>query len=307
MSDENKIIALGGDVDGNAQPIVEKIEEDKASGTLATPFETPAEAYIPTPTEVQKVVDKKPEQTKKKRGKVLKGIVIAFVSLIMLIVLTAGILFFLLIYDDMPKAPTEIPSTSTVIYNTVVEFATDSGRMQFSTSEINGIYAKLKPTLESAVKSFGAELTESFVLISDNKLTFYARLKFKGITFPVRITLKVHYEDPYACVVLDKITVGKFEVPTSIVSAFLKDVDYPENIAFNAEQSEFTYNTDALNDIFLSYMRKSDFLSGAEDFLDWGAGIFGGDYSYEDTFNITISECQIIENQLVFTIGKVFA
>lgn len=307
MSDENKIIALGGDVDGNAQPVVEKIEEAKASGTLATPFETPAEAYIPTPTEVQQVVDKKPEQTKKKRGKVLKGIIIAFVSLIMLVVIAAGILFFLLIYDDMPKAPTEIPSTGTVVYNTVVEFATDSGRMQFSTSELNGIYAKIKPTLESAVASFGAELRESFVLVSDNKLTFYARLYYKGITFPVRIILNVHYEDPYACVVINKITVGKFEVPTEIVASFLKDITYPENIAFNAVSAEFTYNTEALNGIFLNYMRSSDFLAGAEDFLDWGAGIFGGNYSYEDTFNIKISECQILENQLVFTIGKVFA
>lgn len=307
MSDENKIISLGGEIDPNAQPIVEVKEDEKSSGTLATPFDTPAEAYIPTPTEVQKVVDKKPEQTKKKRGKVLKGIVITLVSVIALIVVSAGILFFLLIYDDMPSAPTEVTKTSTVIYNTVVEFTTDSGRMQFSTSEVNGIYQKVEPSIKEAFTSFGAELSESFILISDNKVTFYARIKYKGITFPARIILDVHYEDPYICVVLNKVKVGQFEVPNSLLTAILDNVTYPKDIAFDAESAEFTYNTDALNEMFLNYMRSNDFLSGAEDFLDWGAGLFGGEFSYDNTFDITITECHILENQLVFTIGKIFS
>lgn len=307
MSDENKVISLGGEIDPNAQPIVEVKEEEQSSGTLATPFETPAEAYIPTPTEVQKVVDKKPEQTKKKRGKLLKGIVITLVSVIVLVVISVAILFVLLIYDDMPAAPTEVTKTSTVIYNTVVEFATDSGRMQFSTSEVNGIYQKVEPSIKEAISTTGAELTESFILISDNKVTYYARVKYKGITFPARIILDVHYEDPYICVVLNKVKVGQFEVPNSILSAILDNVTYPENIAFDSESAEFTYNTDALNEMFLNYMRSSDFLSGAEDFLNWGAGLFGGEYSFEDTFDITITECHILENQLVFTIGKIFS
>ncbi len=309
MSEENKIISLGGEIDPNAQPIAETNEEEQpsSSGTLATPFETPAEAYIPTPTEVQQVVDKKPEQVKKKRGKVLKGIVITLISIILLLALAAGVLFFLLIYDDMPNAPTDVPSTETVVYNTVMEFITDEGRMQFDTSEINGIYQKIKPTLESAVASYGAELTESFVVISNNQLTCYARVRFKGITLPARIVLTAHYDDPYACVVLNRITIGKFEVPTEIVASLLGNVSYPENVAFNAENAEFSYNTDALNGIFLDAMRSNDFLSGTEDFLDWAAGIFGSDYSLEKTFDITISECQIINNQLVFTVEKVFA
>lgn len=306
MSDENKVISLGGQIDENAKPIVEDTEE-QVHGTIATPFDTPAEAYIPTPTEVKKVVDKKPEQVKKKRVKLVKGIVIAVVSIIMLTVISAGILFVLMIYDDMPAAPTEYTKTSTVVYNTMVEFATDSGRMQFSTSEINGIYQKIEPSIKQAISSFGAELTESFVLISDNKITYYARVKYKGIQFPVRIILNVHYDEPYICVVLDKVKVGKLEVPNSLITTALDGVDYPENVAFDAENAEFTYNTEALNDIFLNYIRSNDFLSGAEEFLDWGAGIFGGSYSYEKTFDITISECYILENQLVFTVGKIFS
>ncbi len=310
MSEENKIISLGGTIDENAQPVSEdntNASESRTPGTLATPFETPAEAYIPTPTEVQKVVDKKPEQVKKKRGKLIKGILITLFSLIFLIVICAGILAFLVIYDDMPAAPTDTVDTFTVVSNTIGEFVTDSGRMEFTTSEVNGLYEKIKPMLENAVASYGAELSESFIVINDNKMTYYARIKYKGFTIPARIVLKVHYEAPYACVMLDKLTVGKISIPDDILSAFLARVSYPENISFDAEHTTFKYNTEDLNDIFINFIRQNKLMTNVESFLNWGAGIFGGSFKYENTFDITIKECQIIDNQLVFTIDKVFA
>ncbi len=309
MSEENKIISLGGTIDENAEPIAAEApaSENGTSGTLATPFETPAEAYIPTPTEVQKVVDKKPEQVKKKRGKVLKGIIITFVSLILVLAIGVGVLAFLVIYDDMPAAPTDTVDTFTVVSNTIGEFVSDSGRMEFSTSEVNGIYEKIKPMLESAVASYGAELSESFIVINDNKVTYYARVKYKGFTLPARIVLKVSYEAPHVCVMLDKITVGKITVPEKVLSMFLANVNYPKDISFNPEHAEFRYNTEALNDIFINFIRQNEFMADVESFLNWGAGIFGGSFKYENTFDITIKECQIIDNQLVFSIEKVFA
>lgn len=306
MSDE-KTISLGGAIDENAPPIQEPAANISGETTLATPFETPAEAYIPTQREVQKVVDKKPEQVKKKRGKLLKGLIITFASLIFILVITAGILFFLLVYDDMPAAPTETTKTFDIVYDTLDEFTSDSGRMEFTTSEVNGLYEKVKPSIESAVESIGATLKESFIVINDNKVTYYARVNYKGITLPVRIILNIKFDDPYACVVINKIKVGQFSVPESFVAKFLADVDYPEGIVFDKSNVEFRYNTENLNDIFIGYIRKNNFMTGVEDFLDWGAGIFGGTFSYEDTLDITITECKILDNKLVFTIGKVFS
>ncbi len=310
MSDENKVISLGGTIDENAQsPAEEKPVENESgtSGTLATPFETPAEAYIPTPTEVKQVVDKKPEQVKKKRHKVLKGVIITFVILILLVVVAVGVLAFLVIYDDMPAAPTETVDTFTVVSNTIGEFVSESGRMEFSTSEVNGIYEKIKPMLESAVASYGAELSESFIVINDNKITYYARVKYKGFTLPARVVLKVSYDDPNVCIMLDKITVGKLTIPEKVLSVFLANVNYPKDISFDSERAEFKYNTEALNEIFIDFIRKNEVMTDVENFLNWGASIFGGSYTFEKTFDITITECQVIDNQLVFTIDKVFA
>lgn len=305
MSDENKVISLGGEIDNNAPVVEEKKSEVNQTEVLATPFETPAEAYIPTPTEVQKVVDKKPEQTKKKRNKVLKGIIITLVVIILLVVLAAGALFFLIVYDDMPSAPTDVPTTSEVVTGTISDFMTDDGRMTFSTLEVNGIYKKIEPALQAAVADY-ATINESFIVLSDNKATYYARVNYKGVTLPIRISILINYEDPYITVTLDKAKVGQFTIPEKLITAVLANVELPEGISFDANNAKFSYDTTALNDIFIGFIRKNDFVSDIESFLDWGAGIFGGEYSYEDTFNITISECQVMENQLVFKIGSIF-
>lgn len=275
-------------------------------GGQATPAEntTPAAPapYIPTKEEVEATAAKQP---KKKKGKrIFLKIISGIFGVILLLLILLGVAFGLATIDDMPAAPTEYTSMSDVLTKAVTGLLSDTSRIEMNSTDLNGILKEVQPTLEKTLNEYDMSLSEAFIVMADSKATLYARVKYKNITLPVRATISLRFNEPsYAIIDIQKVSVGKLNIPDSLITSVLANVDLPEDVTLKGDF--IYYDTSSINTMLLDAIRENETLTKTEDFLNKFLGFFGGGFSFEDTIDISFNDISVIDNQLVISVESI--
>lgn len=266
----------------------------------APPAEQPeqeSKPYIPTKEEVEAAGSNVKEHKAKKKKSVAKRIFSVLLTIIVLLAAAAGVLYFAATYDDMPAAPEETTKIEDVITKTVTGLIGSEKSVELASGDMNAILHKVTPKFEETLSASDMALKESFVVMADNKATVYARIKYKGITLPVRVQMDIRFNTPHVVLDIENIKIGKLSLSHSLIAKALAVVELPENM--KVENGFIYYDTTALNGILIDAIRSNEAAAKAESILDSLFSFFGSDFSYENTINISIGNVFIRDNKLV--------
>ncbi|MDR1001961.1 MAG: hypothetical protein LBL82_01635 [Oscillospiraceae bacterium] len=257
------------------------------------------EAYIPTKEEVEKAVANAPRKNKKKsKG---KKILLWAASLLVLLLLAAGVCTGLALYDNMPPAPTETSSVEDVMQKSMKALISGE-KLTLTSADLNALISEELEKAEASLLSQGITLKETFVVMSDNGATLYIRADYKKITLPVRVRFNVSFDTPNVVITLDSVKIGYLSIPDSIANRILTSL--ASQSGMEAGDGVLFLDTTLLNDAIIAAVRENAGIAGLEDALDDFLSIFGGKFNLGDMISIAIKDMYIMDNQLIVETGR---
>ncbi len=192
----------------------------------------------------------------KKRKRINPAVIVVTLVLILVFVAAATVagLFVMATTDDMPEAPDVSADMSSIIKDSAVEMISDK-KITLSSDEINYLFGVLVDNSEEKLSGNGIEINDLFVVMNNDNATVYCRAVYKGVTWPIRATLEISYDDPYILVGFSSASIGKLDLPVDIlmdfVSASLESGDisihngfiYYDTTTFNEKLSSIAIET----------------------------------------------------------------
>lgn len=184
-----------------------------------------------------------------KKPSVVKRLFAAFgaliIFLLVVIVIGAGVLYFLATRDEMPTAPEIKAEMSNVIIDSAVEMISDK-QISFNSDEINLFLKTLVEKSAEKAAEHGIEVDDLFSVVANDKITFYCRMRYKGIALPVKAVASLSYDDPYVVISLDSAYIGKVGLPTDMIVNYFGENVVSDNISIH--NGMIYYDTNEFND-----------------------------------------------------------
>ena len=188
-----------------------------------------------------------PDQQKKPG--IVRRLFMAFGALIvfLLVVTVIGgvVLFFFATRDDLPTAPEVKSDMTSVAVDSAVE-ALMEHEITLNSDEVNMFLSMVKEKSAEKAAEHGIEIVDLFSVIASDKVTIYARIKYMGITWPVRAVAKLSYDDPFIIISLEKANLGSLPLPSDKIIDFVSKYIVYDSVSVHAGM--IYYDTTEFND-----------------------------------------------------------
>ena len=251
-----------------------------------------------------------PEEPKKPSVavKVFKAFGALIIFLLVVAVIGGGILFFLATRDEMPSAPEIKTDMKTVAVDSAME-ALKEKEIRLNSDEINLFLDTIKEKSAEKAAEHGVEIVALFSVIAGDKATFYSRIKYKGITWPVKAVAKVSFDDPNILISIEKANIGSLDLPTKKIVEFVGNYIVNDNLS--VMNGMIYYDTTEFNDQITEVTIKQLGLEvdkSDEEHKGWWDKV--KDWFKEKTANIVsdiihdlkFKNVTVIDNELVITV-----
>ena len=179
-------------------------------------------------------------------GRVCKALGALIIFLIVVAVIGGAVLFFFATRDEIPSAPEIKTDTTTVAVDSALE-AIKSNEIRLNSDEINLFLQMVKEKSVEKAAEHGIEITDLFSVLANDKATVYCRLKYKGITWPVRAVAKLSFDDPYIIISMEKAYLGSLNLPSENIIEFVGNYIVNDNIS--VYNGMIYYDTTKFNDM----------------------------------------------------------
>lgn len=181
----------------------------------------------------------------KKKNHVIVFVILGIAALLIAAAVALGVLFVFATTDTMPKAPQVTADMSTVIKDSALEMIKEK-KITFDSDEINLFLKTLAEKSEDKLEENGMRLNDLFAVVNDDKATIYCRMNYKGVTWPIRATADVSYDDPYIVINLHSASIGKIDLPEKKLMEYFVKVANIEDISIH--NNFIYYDTTNFND-----------------------------------------------------------
>ena len=178
-------------------------------------------------------------------GRIFKTLGALIIFLLVVAVIGGAILFFLSTRDEMPSAP-EIKTDMTTVATDSAWEALKDKEIRLNSDEINLFFSTIKEKSAEKAAEHGIEITDLFSVIAGDKATIYSRIKYKGISWPVKIIAKLSFDDPNIIISVEKAYLGKITLPSETIMEFVGDNIVNDNISVH--NGMIYYDTTQFND-----------------------------------------------------------
>ena len=218
------------------------------------------------------------------------------------------ILFFRATRDEMPSAPEIKTDMKTVAVDSAME-ALKEKEIRLNSDEINLFLDTIKEKSAEKAAEHGVEIVDLFSVIAGDKATFYSRIKYKGITWPVKAVAKVSFDDPNILISIEKANIGSLDLPTKKIVEFVGNYIVNDNLS--VMNGMIYYDTTEFNDQITEVTIKQLGLEvdkSDEEHKGWWDKV--KDWFKEKTANIVsdiihdlkFKNVTVIDNELVITV-----
>ncbi len=316
MEEEKTLaIPLGGTTaeGDHVQPTTGPVE---SASTGSSPEQKSGKATIanngPQPLEVRRDgAVSQPEKPKKpgvvKRVFAALGALIIFLLVVM--VIGAGLLYFMATRDEMPTAPEIKAEMSDVIIDSAVEMISEK-QISFNSDEINLFLKTLVEKSAEKTAEHGIEVDDLFSVVANDRITLYCRMRYKGIALPIKAVASLSYDDPYIVISLESAYVGKVSLPSDILIKYFGENVVSDNISihngmiyydtteFNDKITEVTIKQLGLEVDKSDQKEKSWWQSVKDWFKEKTAGIVS-----DMIHNVKFKNVTIIDNNIVISVS----
>ena len=188
-----------------------------------------------------------PDEPKKPgiAGRIVRTLGAMIIFLLVIAVIGGAILFFLATRDEMPSAPEIKTDMKTVATDSAWE-AIKNKEIRLNSDEINLFLSTVKEKSAEKAAEHGIEIIDLFSVIAGDKATIYSRIKYKGITWPVKVVAKLGFDDPNIIISVDKAYIGKVDLPSEKIINFVGNYIVNDNIS--VYNGMIYYDTTEFND-----------------------------------------------------------
>ncbi len=192
-------------------------------------------------------------QSSGKKTNVAVVIILGLFALLVVAAVGLGVAFLFATSDTMPKAPEVTGDMSTVVKESAVEMIKDK-KISFNSNDINIFLGQLADGVQDKLAEEGIQINDLFAVVNNDKATIYCRANYKGITWPIKATADVSYDDPYIIINLHSAYIGKISLPQGEILKHLEGVTTVDNVSFRNGMVYFdtTDFNDQLSDLALS-------------------------------------------------------
>ena len=224
---------------GKAQPVNDAKKQKSAKAVVKANADS-------TPDVVGDAVSQ-PDQPKKPGivGRVFKALGALLIFLLFITVVGAGVLFFFSTRDEMPSAPEVKTDMKTVAVDSAIEAMKDR-EIRLNSDEINVFLSTVKEKSAEKAAEHGIEIVDLFSVIANDKATVYSRIKYKGITWPVRAVARLSFDDPYIIISMEKSYLGSLNLPSEKIIDFVSKYIVYDSISVH--NGMIYYDTTDFND-----------------------------------------------------------
>ena len=251
-----------------------------------------------------------PDEPKKPgiAGRIVRTLGAMIIFLLVIAVIGGAILFFLATRDEMPSAPEIKTDMKTVATDSAWE-AIKNKEIRLNSDEINLFLSTVKEKSAEKAAEHGIEIIDLFSVIAGDKATIYSRIKYKGITWPVKVVAKLGFDDPNIIISVDKAYIGKVDLPSEKIINFVGNYIVNDNIS--VYNGMIYYDTTEFNDQITEVTIKQLGLEVDDsnpDEKSWWQKV--KDWFKEKTANIVsdiihdlkFKNVTVIDNELVITV-----
>ncbi len=180
-----------------------------------------------------------------KKNNAIVFVILGLAALLFVCAIGAGVLFLFATTDTMPKAPEVTTDMNTVIKDSALEMLSDK-KISLNSDEINLFLQMLVEKSSEKLAENGVQINDFFSVVANDKITFYCRLNYKGVTWPVKAVADVRYDDPYIIIGLKNANLGKLDLPPEMVLDFFGKYYVSDNITMR--NGFIYYDTTDFND-----------------------------------------------------------
>lgn len=178
-------------------------------------------------------------------GRICKAFGALILFLLVVVIIGGAALFFFATRDEMPSAPEIKTDMKTVATDSAWE-ALKEKEIRLNSDEINLFLSTVKEKSAEKAAEHGIEISDLFSVIAGDKATVYARIKYKSITWPVKIIAKLSFDDPNIIISVDKAYLGKLDLPSERIIDFVGNYIVNDNISVH--NGMIYYDTTEFND-----------------------------------------------------------
>ena len=190
-----------------------------------------------------------PKKKKSKAGKIVLGVVIGILALVLVAVIALGIVAFSLV--NKAAAEVELPAKATA--SDMTEFGLEAAvgllkeeKIVVDNADMQLFIEKVIPAVEEALVGTPVELKDLYCVFDDGKGTIYAQVyvsevEVSGINLKIDKTLslsadfEVNFVDNKIAAKIQKLTCGELNIPVSLVSGFVSDIQLPDGLTFEVD------------------------------------------------------------------------
>ena len=178
-------------------------------------------------------------------GRIFKALGALIIFLLVVAVIGGVVLFFFATRDEMPSAPEVKTDMKTVAVDSALEALKDR-EIRLNSDEVNMFLTTVKEKSAEKAAEHGIEIIDLFSVIASDRATIYARIKYKGITWPVRAVARLSYDDPYIIVSMEKSYLGSLNLPSEKIIEFVgNNIEYE---SISVHNGMIYYDTTDFND-----------------------------------------------------------
>lgn len=251
--EEEKTLAIplgGSTADGERVNPTSRPVESAATGS-PTPEQKSGKAVVKSGGNEKNIARggavSQPEKPKKPNVvlKIFGALGALIIFLLVVVVIGAGVLFFLATRDEMPTAPEIKAEMSDVIIDSALEMISDK-QISFNSDEVNLLLKTLVEKSAEKTSEHGIEVDDLFSVVANDKITLYSRVRYKGFSWPIRAVAKLSYDDPYIVISLESAYIGKVSLPADILVKYFGENVVSDNI--DIHNGMIYYDTSEFND-----------------------------------------------------------
>lgn len=178
-------------------------------------------------------------------SRMFKALGALIIFLLVVSVIGGVVLLFLATRDEIPSAPEIKTDMKTVVTDSAWE-AIKEKEIRLNSDEVNLFLSTVKEKSAEKAAEKGIEINDLFSVIAGDKATVYARIRYKGIVWPVKVVARMSFDDPNIIISIDKAYLGKINLPTDIIIDFVSDYIASDNIS--VYNGMIYYDTTEFND-----------------------------------------------------------
>lgn len=212
--------------------------------TVTTQVATQPTDTTPVYTAGQITTQGEPE-TPGKKTNVAVVIILGLFAILVLLAIALGVVFVFATTDTMPKAPVVTGDMQSVVKESAIEMIKDK-KISFNSNDINIFLGQAVDSAKDKLAEENIQINDLFAVINNDKATLYCRANYKGITWPIKATADVSFDDPYIIISLHSAYVGKLSLPQNEILKHLEGVTSIDNVTFR--NGMIYYDTTDFND-----------------------------------------------------------